>query len=151
MATSYPVLSAGMTLAECVRILLINRVLAMPVIDDAGKYIGQFRKNLLVSAVLPQVAVLDQRFERIARMIDAGLLHDTMADVRERFSAIADEPVSRHLDTEAPVLWPEQPLVIAMFYLFRGRNFLPVVEPGSGLLVGVVSAWDVLESIINNP
>ena len=151
MATSYPVLSAGMTLAACVRTLLQNRVLAMPVVDDAGKYLGQFRKNLLVSAVLPQVAVHDQRFERIARMIDTGLLQDTMADVRERFAAIADEPVSRYLDKEAPVLRPEQPLVTAMFYLFHGRNFLPVVEPGSGLLVGVVSAWDVLESIINKP
>lgn len=151
MATSYPVLSAGMTLTECVRTLLQNRVLAMPVIDDTGKYLGQFRKNLLVSAVLPQVAVHDQRFERIARMIDAGLLQDTMADVRVRFAAIANDPVSRHLDTEAPVLRPEQPLVTAMFYLFHGRNFLPVVEPGSGLLVGVVSAWDVLESIINKP
>jgi CBS domain-containing protein len=148
MATSYPALSAGMTLTECVRTLLQNRVLAMPVVDDAGKYLGQFRKNLLVSALLPQVAVHDPRFERISRMIDTGLLQDTMADVRERFAVIADEPVIRHLDTKAPVLRPDQSLVTAMFYLFQGRNFLPVVEPESGLLVGVVSAWDVLESII---
>lgn len=151
MATVYPVLSAGMTLTECVRNLLQHRVLAMPVVDEAGKYLGQFRKNLLVSVVLPQVAVHDQRFERIARMIDTGLLQDTMADVRGRFAAIADEPVSRYLDREAPVLRPQQPLVTAMFYLFHGRNFLPVVEPGSDLLVGVVSAWDVLESIIHKP
>lgn len=151
MATSYPVLSPEMDLTECVRTLLQNRVLAMPVVDESGRYLGQFRKNLLVSAVLPQVAVHDPRFERIARMIDAGLLHDTMAEVHERFAAIADEPVSRYLDTEAPVLRPEQPLVTAMFYLFQGRNFLPVVEPVSGLLVGVVSAWDVLENIIRNP
>jgi CBS-domain-containing membrane protein len=148
MATGYPVLSAEMTLTECVRTLLQNRVLAMPVVDESGKYLGQFRKNLLVSAVLPQVGVLDKRFERIARMIDAGLLRDTMQDVRERFAAIAEDPVSLHLDKEAPVLRPEQPLVTAMFYLYHGRNFLPVVEPDTGLLVGVISTWDVLESII---
>lgn len=151
MATGYPVLSAGMTLIECVRTLLQNRVLAMPVVDESGKYLGQFRKNLLVSEVLPQVAVHDLRFERVSRMIDTGLLHDTMADVRERFAAIADQPVSRYLDKEAPVLRPDQPLVTAMVYLFLGRNFLPVVDPDSGLLVGVVSAWDVLESIIRKP
>jgi CBS domain-containing protein len=151
MASVYPVLTPGMTLIDCVRTLLENRVLAMPVVDENGRYLGQFRKNQLVSAVLPQVAVHDQRFERIARMIDAGLLRDTMADVRERFAAIADDPVTLHLDKEAPVLKPEQPLVAAMFYLFRGRNFLPVVEPDSGILVGVVSAWDVLESIICKP
>lgn len=151
MATSYPVLTSGMTLIECVRTLLQNRLLAMPVVDGDGKYLGHFRKNLVISAVLPQVAVHEERFDRIARMIDSGLLSDTMAEVRERFLAIAGEPVSLHMDKEAPVLRPDQPLVSAMIYLFRGRNFLPVVDPASGMLVGVVSAWDILESIIKEP
>ena len=148
MAVRYPVLTAAMTLNECVRTLLQNRVLAMPVVDDSGRYLGQFRKNLLVAAVLPHVAVLDQRSERISRMIDTGLLQDSMADVRERFAAIANDPVSLHLDQDAPILRPEHPMVTALYHLYRGRNFLPVVEAESGLLVGVVSAWDVLENIV---
>lgn len=148
MATDYPVLTAKMTLTECVKTLLKNQVLAMPVVDDKGRYLGQFRKNLLIAAILPQVAVHDPRFDRIARMLDGGVFAETMEDVRERFSAIADKPVSRYLDTDTPVLRPDQPLVTAMFYLFHGRNFLPVVEPASGLLVGVISAWDILRSII---
>jgi CBS domain-containing protein len=148
MATRYPVLTSGMTLADCLQALLRNQVLAMPVVDENGRYIGQFRKNLLIAAILPQVAVHDPRFDRIARMIDGGMLSETMDDVRERFSVIADKPVRRYLDTDTPVLRPDQPLVCAIFYLFHGRNFLPVVEPDSGLLVGVVSAWDVLESIM---
>jgi CBS-domain-containing membrane protein len=151
MASAHPVLTTGMTIIECVRRLLENRVLAMPVVDENGRYLGQFRKNQLISQVLPQAAVNDQRFERIARMIDAGMLRDTMADVRERFAAIAHDPVTLHLDKAAPVLKPDQPLVAAMFYLFLGRNFLPVVEPETGMLVGVVSAWDVLENIILKP
>jgi CBS domain-containing protein len=71
-----------------------------------------------------------------------------MQDVRDRFAEIAGDPVGKHLDRDAPVLRPEQPLVTAMFYLYQGRNFLPVVEADSGLLVGVVSTWDVLENII---
>jgi len=149
MATRYHVLTAGMSLTECVQALLTNQVLAMPVVDGNGKYMGQFRKNLLIASILPQVAVHDPRFDRIARMIDGGVLTETMEDVRERFSAIADKPVSRYLDTDTPVLRPEQPLVATMFYLFHGRNFLPVVEPDSGLLVGVISAWDILEKIIH--
>ena len=148
MATDYPVLTAGMTLAQCLQALVQNKVLAMPVVDDSGRYIGQFRKNLLIAAILPQVAVHDPRFDRIAKMIDGGMLSETMEDVRERFSAIADKPVRRYLDTDTPVLRPDQPLVTAMFYLFHGRNFLPVVEPASGLLVGVISAWDILDSIL---
>lgn len=148
METSYPVLTAEMTLRDCLNALVKNKVLAMPVVDDTGRYIGQFRKNLLIAAILPQVAVHDPRFDRIAKMIDGGMLAESMADVRERFSVIADKPVRRYLDTDTPVLQPDQPLVTAMFYLFHGRNFLPVVEPDSGLLVGVISAWDILGSII---
>jgi len=148
MATDYPVLTAGMTLAQCLQALVTNKVLAMPVVDNSGRYIGQFRKNLLIAAILPQVAVHDPRFDRIAKMIDGGMLSETMEDVRERFSVIADKPVRRYLDTDTPVLRPDQPLVTAMFYLFHGRNFLPVVEPASGLLVGVISAWDILDSVL---
>ncbi|MEI6176490.1 MAG: CBS domain-containing protein [Verrucomicrobiota bacterium] len=151
MATDYAVLTAGMTLTDCVRTLLKNQVLAMPVVDESGRYLGQFRKNLLIAAILPQVAVHDPRFDRVARMIDGGVMSETMDDVRERFAAIADKPVSRYVDTDTPVLRPDQPLVSVMFYLFHGRNFLPVVEPDSGLLVGVISAWDILESVIQKP
>lgn len=148
MATDYPVLTASMTLTECLRTLIQNRVLAMPVIDDKGRYIGQFRKNLLIAAILPQVAVHDPRFDRIAHMLEGGMFAETMADVRERFSAIKDKPVSRYLDTDTPVLGPDQPQVAAMFYLFHGRNFLPVVEPDSNLLVGVISPWDIMASMV---
>lgn len=147
MATEFPVLAAETPLTECLNALLHHRALSMPVVDAQGKYLGQFRKNLLLAAVLPEIAVNDLRFDRITRMIDAGLLQDTMADVRARYSAIANDPVSLHLDSDAPVLRPDQPLVAAMFYLFQGRNFLPVVEAETGLLVGEVSAWHVLESI----
>ncbi len=148
MATEYPVLTSRMTLTECVQTLLKNRVLAMPVVDDTGRYIGQFRKNLLIAAILPQVAVHDPRFDRIANTLDGGIFAETMDDVRERFAAIKDKQVSRYLDTDTPVLHPDQPQVAAMFYLFHGRNFLPVVEPASGLLVGVISPWDILASMI---
>ncbi|MEI6176946.1 MAG: CBS domain-containing protein [Verrucomicrobiota bacterium] len=151
MATEYPVLTAEMTITECVSALLQHRVLSMPVVDAQGKYLGQFRKVHLLAAVLPAIAVHDPRFDRITRMIDSGLLQETMSDVRALYSVIANDPVSLHLDPEAPVLRPDQPLVAAMFYLFHGHNFLPVVEAETGLLVGEVSSWHVLECITQSP
>ena len=148
MSTHYPVLTSNMTLAECLRSFLDNKVLAMPVIDEGGRYLGQFRKNLLIAAILPQVAVHDPTFDRIARLLEGGMFSETMDDIRERFAAIADKPVKKYLDTDTPVLRPDQPLVATMFYLFHGRNFLPVVEPTSNLLVGVLSPWDILARIV---
>ncbi len=147
MTGEVAVLSPETTLAVAVATLLKNRVFAMPVVDADGKYLGQFRKNLLFSGVLPIGATTYMRLDRISRMIDIGLFRDSMHDVRTRFAAISQETVSQHLDTAAPVLRPDQPLVTAILYFYQGRNFLPVVDRDSGILVGEISAWDVLENL----
>jgi CBS-domain-containing membrane protein len=151
MSETSLVLLSTVPLRVAVETLLTHRLLAMPVVDEQRRYLGQFRKNLVVATVLPQVALHDDRFSQVARMIDAGLLQDTLQDVQERFAAIAHQPVSSHLDRNAPVLRPDQPLITALFYLFRGRNFLPVVEPSTQRLLGTISAWDVLERMIATP
>lgn len=142
------VLSAETTFANGVRQLLARRVLAMPVVDEERRYLGMFRKNHVISSVLPQVAVHEDKFSQVTRMIDAGLLRDTLHDVCQRSAEIADEPVSKHVSQETPVLRPEQPLVNALYHLYRGRNFLPVVDPASHRLCGVISTWDVLETVM---
>ncbi len=147
MDASPAVLAPETTFAEAVGILREKRLLAMPVVDAQGCYLGMFRKNLVISNVLPQVALNNDRCSQTTRLIEAGLLRDTLCEVRARFAAIAREPVSRFADAEAPVLRPDQSLVTALFYLYRGRNFLPVVDPVSRRLLGVISTWDVLETM----
>jgi len=121
------------------------------VTSERHRYLGIFRKNLVISNVLPQVALHDDRFNQVVRLINAGLIRDNLHEVHDRFAAIAQDPVSRHADKAAPVLAPDQPLVTALYFLYRGRNFLPVVDPASGRLLGVVSTWDVLETMMNKP
>ncbi len=148
MDTAPAVLSPETTVAAAVQTLLDDHLLAMPVVDAQGNYLGMFRKNMVVANVLPQVAVHDDRLSQVARMIDVGLLGENLHDVRIRFAAIAGDPVSLHLDKDAPVLHPDQSLVAALFYLYRGRNFLPVVDADNGRLLGAISAWDVLEGMM---
>ncbi len=141
------VLAPATTFAAAVQRLLDERLLAMPVVDAGGRYLGLFRKNLVISTVLPQVAIHSDRFSQVVRMIDAGLLRDNLRDIRDRYSLIAQDPVASHLDKDAPVLRPDQSLVTALYHLYRGRNFLPVVDPANSRLLGVVSTWDVLETM----
>lgn len=147
MRRNVRVLHADTPLAECVDLLVEDRVFAVPVVDGSGRYVGQFRKNLVFSRVLPQCATTDMKIERVTRMIHAGLIRDSMDDLRVRFAGIADEPVSGYLDNESPVLHPDQSLVTAIFYFHMGRNFLPVVDPANGMFLGEVSAWDVLRNM----
>ena len=143
------VLAPETTFGAAVQMLLDRRLLAMPVVDASGRYLGIFRKNLVISNVLPQVALHDDRFNQVVRLINAGLIRDNLHEVHDRFAAIAQDPVNLHMDKVAPVLGPDQPLVTALYHLYRGRNFLPVVDPANGRLLGVISTWDVLETMMN--
>lgn len=147
MITDPPVLSPAITVAEAVALLLENRLLSMPVVDGKRHYLGLFSKRHLIACLLPTVATQKDPQHQMERMIEAGLLQDTLEEIRERYAAIADQPVSEHLDTSTTVLRPDQPLVNALFFLYTGHNLLPVVEPNSHVLAGVVSTWDVLARI----
>lgn len=147
MDSTASVLAPGTTVAGAVQMLLDKHLLAMPVVNEEGRYLGMFRKVQVIASVLPQVVVHDDRLNPVARMIDAGLLGENLHDVRIRFAAIAGDPVSLHVDKESPILHPDQSLVAALFHLYRGHNFIPVVDATNSRLLGVVTAWDVLESM----
>jgi CBS domain-containing protein len=147
MITNPPVLSPETTVGDAVEQLLRNRVLSMPVVDGDRHYLGQFTKKHLISRLLPALATQIDPQHQVERMIEAGLLQDTLEEVRQRYSGISGEPVSQHYDPTVTVLRPDQPLVSALYFLYAGRNALPVVEPGSRLLAGVVSTWDLLARV----
>jgi hypothetical protein len=44
-------------------------------------------------------------------------------------------------------LKPDSPLMEAVLLVYRTRNFVPVVEPASKRLIGVVSTWHILAKL----
>lgn len=147
MITDPQVLSPETTVAEAIRLLLTNRVLSMPVVDANRHFLGQFTKKHFLSRLLPNLAIQSDPQHQVERMIEAGLLQDTLEDIHGRYEEIANEPVSLHYDSGVTVLHPDQPLVTALYLLYAGRNALPVVERGSKVLAGVVSTWDLLARV----
>lgn len=67
--------------------------------------------------------------------------------MQERLRAIADLPVGRYVDASVPVLHPDSPVVAAVLQVFRTRNFVPVVDPATGKLAGLISTWDTLKKV----
>jgi CBS domain-containing protein len=147
MATSPPVLAPETPVADAVSQLLDNHLLSMPVVDHDRHFLGMFSKRHVLSALLPAVATHGNHHHQMERMIEARLLSNTFGEVCERYAAIAADPVRNHLETAVTVLHPDQPLVGALLFLLAGHNLLPVIDPGSRVLVGVVSTWDVLKRI----
>ena len=109
MVTDPPVLAPETTVAAAAAWLLQNHLLSMPVVDSKRHYLGLFSKRHLIACLLPAVATHDGPRHQVERLIEAGMLQDTLEEIRERYAAIADKPVSEHLDASVSVLRPDQP------------------------------------------
>lgn len=127
------------------RTIVEQRLPALPVVEADGRYLGMLPRSRLIALAMPRVLSREDEKHPLGRLLQVGYIQDTLADLQARMDAVANEPLSRHLDTEVPVLSPDTPLMNAMLFLYRQRNILPVVD--NGKLVGIVSVWDVLGRI----
>ncbi|KFB77573.1 CBS domain-containing protein [Candidatus Accumulibacter cognatus] len=122
-----------------------ERLPALPVVDTDGRYVGILPRSRLVALAMPRVLSHDTDQQPLARLLQVGFIRDSLTDLQERMAAAANDPVSKYLDGEEPVLSLDTPLMNALLFLYRQRNVLPVVE--NGKLLGIVSVWDVLARI----
>jgi CBS domain-containing protein len=142
-----PVLRRQQTVAEALRLLLDHHLLAVPIVEADGRYFGMFARSKLISLLLPRAVGIMETSTDQGRWLDFGYLPDTLDDLRARYQAVAGDPVDRHALLDTPKLRPDTPLMNALLFLYRNRSLLPVVEEGTGKLLGVVSTWDALARI----
>ena len=147
MTTNPIAIRQSESVAKAMRMLLDNRLLGLPVVDDSGRYLGMFLRSRLVALLLPNIVQLEERIPEIGRLIEVGFMSDTLDDAHERFNRVANDPVGKYLTTDTPVLRRDTPVMNAVLFLYRTRSYLPVVDEGSGKLIGVVSTWDILGRI----
>lgn len=125
--------------------IVTHRLPALPVVDTDGGYVGMLPRSRLIALAMPRVLSHEDEKHPLGHLLEVGFIQDTLSDLQARVDAVASEPVSRHMDTDVPVLQPDTPLMNTMLFLYRRRNILPVVE--NGRLLGIVSVWDVLARI----
>ncbi|MBI4968323.1 MAG: CBS domain-containing protein [Rhodospirillales bacterium] len=128
------------TVAQAMAILFAEHRLSLPVVDEKGRYRGMFGIHRLLGLALPKAAGLDQAPH-------LAFVSDRPDDIRARLKAVADQPLSRHLDETVHPIRPTTPLVETLLLLYRSRDDLPVVDDQSGTLVGVVSLRDALDTL----
>ena len=138
------VLQPGDPLLSALQAMVDYRVPALPVAEGDGRYVGMLPRSRLIALAMPRVLWLEDAQHPFGRL-QGGFIQDTLANLQERIDAVANDPVSRHIDPQVPVIGPDSTLMNAMLYLHRQRNILPVVEDRQFL--GVVSVWDVLARI----
>ncbi len=135
------------TLQKALQLLLQHKLLALPVVDDDGRFFGMFLRSQLVALLLPRIVQMETKIPEIARLLEVGFLTDTIEDTQNRFRSFASKPVGDYTQTDSPRLRPDTPIINAVLLLYRTRTYLPVVDEATGRLLGVVSTWDVLARI----
>lgn len=137
------------TVADALQLMHSKHVRNIPVVDASGVFIGLFGLRRLSHLLLPIAASDLGRYS----LNDLNFLPDESVLVGDRWHDIANQPVIDFLEKKKKLLFcsPDTrfPELLALLEESKDST-LPViiVEGKKRKLVGVVSAWDVLESII---
>jgi CBS domain-containing protein len=122
--------------------IMDNRYRNLPVIDEDGRYLGVFGVNCLLRLILPKAAVMEKGLEEVS------FIHETLADLHDRLREVEKQPVSLCMQTDIATVPPDKPLVETLLLLYRNKTSIPVVDPGTGRLLGMISYWDAGEHIL---
>lgn len=142
MNTHPVVLQKNETIAEGMTKVMEYRYRNIPVVDDQGGYLGVFGVHCLLKMVLPKAVLLEGGLNSIPYVTD------TLRDLRHRLNDVEDKSVTYCMSQDAKVVAPDTPLVETLLALYHSQTSLPVVEPASKRLVGMVSYWDINQKIL---
>lgn len=122
--------------------IMKNRYRRLPVIDDEGRFVGVFGVSCMLRLLMPKAVVMEKGLE------SAPFVRDNLSDLHRRLEKVKDEPISICMHEEMVRVSPDTPILETLLTLYKTRASLPVVDPETGILVGVVSYFDVGEKIL---
>lgn len=129
-------------LSKAIEVLESHHFRSVPVVDDEGKMIGQFGIHALLRLLVPKIATMDKGLERMP------FVTDHMDDLRRRLADETDLPVGQFIEHDHILLHPDTPLTRVVLGLYHSHDNLPVVDPETGKLVGIVSYWDIVRELL---
>ena len=124
-----------------VEMIMSHRYRSVPVVDDNGCYVGMFGVNCLLKQVIPSAVFLHG-------LENVSFIHESLEDLYHRYDAVKKEPLSICMAQEIKSVGPDTPLTDTMLQLYETRLSIPVVDPASGKLLGMISYFDVGHKIL---
>lgn len=122
--------------------IMDRRFRSLPVVDENNCYMGMFGVNCLLKQVIPKAVFLHHGLENV------DFIHESFEDLYQRFDEVKNQPISICMNQETLPIEPDAPLTKTLLQLHQTGAAIPVVEPGSCKLLGVISYWDVGEKIL---
>jgi len=136
------------TVAHAVRLMHRNEIRNLPVVNDQGCFIGLFGIRRLSRILLPKAATNLARYN----LTDLSFLPDDSGEMHERLRKAGNRPVSEFLEKKRKLVFcsPKTtfPELLELLDMSSDSSLPVIVVKGKQKqLVGIISAWDVLEKI----
>lgn len=139
------VLSRSHTIEDALKQMVQHHVRSLPVVDENGKYLGSFGIHRMMKIMLPMAATMDSG---AGTLKDLSFVSDSIDHLREKWLEIRTQPVIGLLDPDVPAIQPDTSILEAVLLIYQKASNLPVVDPQSGKLAGLVSPWEILNRLM---
>jgi len=133
-------------LHKAVSIITSKRLAALPVIDEKGKFVGIIGVNGLLAMLLPQ-SVRSALAESDDSIPGLSFMDDNIDELRNRLEHLTDTPVGKLAKRDAPVIYPDSPVMESVLLLLRGEDDVAMVERKTHKFICMVSALDLLHTL----
>lgn len=146
MLTNPVVLRPDQTLLQALHIIHGRGVRYLPVVDDAGNFVGIFSSLTLMRLLLPQTFSI-----KMGKMpVDLNFMRTSLEEVRERLGEISHETIGNHVIREdIPTCTPDSSIMEAIHLLHAHHAHVIITEPGSRKFAGIVTINGLLDHVLN--
>lgn len=132
-------------LSRAIEIMRDNRYRSLPIVNPQGVMVGQFGIHALLRLIVPKAALMEGGVPNLS------FVNDDFVDLQRRLVEERDQPVGNFADQDFEVLHPETALTHVTLSLYNCHNNLPVTDKATGKLVGIVSYWDIVGRLLEEP
>ena len=131
------------TFGDALHVLIEQRIRSLPVVDSAGTYRGMFDLYDVWKQLLPSAVLVQERF-----LEDLSFFSGTQQELEDKLTSASPKPITGFLDdTQSPAIHAETPVEEAILLLFRHERALPVVDKKTHRFLGIVTAWEILDTL----
>lgn len=133
-------------LHKAVSIITSKRLAALPVINEQGKFVGIIGVNGLLEMLLPR-AVRSALAANVDNVPGLSFMDDNLDELKNRLAHMAETTVGALAKRDAPVIYPDSPVMEAVLLLLRGEDDVAMVERDTHKFICMVTALDLLHTL----
>ena len=129
-------------LSTAIEFMVEKRMGLVPVVDRNEAFVGQLSGDRLMRALLPKA------FTYVRGVDNVSYVRESLEELRERLEDLRNMPVGSIIDRQVAVVHPDTSLTEALLLMSKNQNVVPVVEEGTGKLLGAISFFTVLDALM---